>query len=89
MLSLEAQALFRWNFPAGIQNGFTFSNGFNKKWPADALVYNPFQLSGILSTGIEVAWFTLDIYYQPGITRLFKGVQNWSQSANISVGFIF
>lgn len=82
--------LFKWNFQAGVQNTFIFSDGFNKKWPSDALVYNPYNLSGIISTGIEIAWFTFDIYYQPGITPVFKGFgTNWRHSANVLVGFIF
>lgn len=80
--------MFKWNLQAGMQNSFTFSDGFTKKWPLDPLVYNPYQLSGILKTGIEVAWFILDVYYQPGITRMFKG-SGWNHSVNISVGLIF
>jgi hypothetical protein len=81
--------LFKWNIQGGIQNSFIFTNGFEKQ-TADQFIYNPYQLSGIISTGIEVAWFTFDIYYQPAITRMFKGYSSgFNQSLNIGIGFIF
>ena len=82
--------LFKWNLQAGIQNSFIFSDGFSKKWPSEAMTYAPYQLSGLLTTGIEVAWFIFDVNYQPGISPMFKGVsEHWNHSLNFSIGLIF
>lgn len=81
--------LFKWNFQGGIQNTFIFTSGFQAKQSSDQLVYNPYQLSGIISTGIEVSFFTLDVYYQPAITRMFSKVSGFNHSMNLAIGFIF
>jgi len=86
-INIINRALFKWNIQAGIQNSFVFTHSVNALNP---LVYNPYQISGIVSTGIEASWFILDIYYQPAISRMFKGQNSsFNQSFNLSIGVIF
>lgn len=81
--------LFKWNLQAGVNNSFVFKSTFGKI-SSEQLLYNPYQLSGIVSTGIEVGWFIMDIYYQPAITRMFKNAKSgFNHSVNLSLGLIF
>lgn len=86
---LVNKPLFKWNLQGGIQNSFVFTRGFDQVGSPPTL-YSPYQLSGIISTGIEVSWFILDIYYQPGITKMFRYQETgFNQSINITLGLIF
>ncbi|MEZ4937702.1 MAG: hypothetical protein R2799_08920 [Crocinitomicaceae bacterium] len=88
-LILVNKPLFKWNFQGGIQNSFVFTFGLQAKQSADQLVYNKYQLSGLISTGIEVSCFTLDVFYQPAITRMFQSTKGFNHSVNLAIGLIF